>query len=72
MFNLCFYLLSAEKKKILAIAVPTVGGILLVAVLLVLFAYYWKQRAKSQEKTAILTARMTGYEDEVYFIALEK
>ncbi|XP_063410960.1 epidermal growth factor receptor-like isoform X3 [Mytilus trossulus] len=55
---------DAEKKKILAIAVPTVGGILLVAVLLVLFAYYWKQRAKSQEKTAILTARMTGYEDE--------
>ena len=55
---------DAEKKKILSIAVPTIGGSLLIAFLLVLFGYYWRQRAQSQEKTAILTARMTGYEDE--------
>ena len=59
------FISSAEKKKILIIAVPTIGGSLLIASLLVLFGYYWRQRAKSQEKTAILTARMTGYEDEV-------
>ena len=59
------FISSAEKKKILSIAVPTIGGSLLIAFLLVLFGYYWRQRAQSQEKTAILTARMTGYEDEV-------
>lgn len=55
---------DAEKKRILTIVLPTCGGVILTALLLVLFAYYWRQRAKSQEKTAILTARMTGYEDE--------
>lgn len=60
-----FLIFSAEKKRILTIALPTAGGVILTALLLVLFGYYWKQRAKSQEKTAILTARMTGYDDEV-------
>ncbi|XP_061163896.1 epidermal growth factor receptor-like isoform X2 [Saccostrea echinata] len=52
----------AERIKI--IVASTVGGIVVLAGALVLFGYCWCQRAKSQEKTAILTAKMTGYDDE--------
>ncbi|XP_021342563.1 epidermal growth factor receptor-like isoform X1 [Mizuhopecten yessoensis] len=53
-----------EKKKIAVIAGPVIGGIILVAILLALFGYYWRQQARSKEKTAMLTAKMTGYDDE--------
>ncbi|XP_069107920.1 epidermal growth factor receptor-like isoform X3 [Argopecten irradians] len=53
-----------EKKKIAIIAGPAILGVVLVAILLALFGYYWRQRARSKEKTAMLTAKMTGYDDE--------
>ena len=57
-----------ETKKIITIAVPIVGGIIILAILLSLFAYYCSRRAKSKENTAKLTARMTGVaEDEVFY-----
>ena len=42
---------------------PTIGGILLLGLLLTLFGYYCQKRAKSKEKTAELTARMTGFDE---------
>nr|KAG5713347.1 hypothetical protein BaRGS_024895 [Batillaria attramentaria] len=52
-----------EKKKIIILAVPTICGILLLAFLLTLFGYYCQKRAKAKEKTAELTARMTGFDE---------
>lgn len=59
----CFY--SDDRRKAAIIGGSTAGVILILAILLVIFGYHWRQRARSQEKTAILTARMTGYDDEV-------
>lgn len=53
-----------NKKKTSIILGSVIGGVVLLAAALVLFGYCWCQRAKAQEKTAILTAKMTGYEDE--------
>ncbi|KAK3082662.1 hypothetical protein FSP39_001823 [Pinctada imbricata] len=56
---------DAKKKQLMYIIFGTIGGVLLLGFILLVFGYFWKQRAKSQEKTAILTAKMTGYgEDE--------
>lgn len=52
-----------EKKKIIIVTVSTICGILFLAGLLTLFGYYCQKRAKAKEKTAELTARMTGYDD---------
>ncbi|KAL5006104.1 hypothetical protein ScPMuIL_017262 [Solemya velum] len=52
-----------EKKKILTIAVPVVGGVLLFGILLAVFGYHWRRRAIAKENTAKLTARMTGYDE---------
>ena len=59
------FIFSAENKKILVIVLPIAIVIVLVTFLVALVAYYLRKRARSQEKTAILTAKMTGYEDEV-------
>nr|XP_022328410.1 epidermal growth factor receptor-like isoform X3 [Crassostrea virginica] len=53
-----------EQEKTSIIVGSTVGGVVLLAGALVLFGYCWCQRAKAQEKTAMLTAKMTGYDDE--------
>ncbi|KAJ8321548.1 hypothetical protein KUTeg_000899, partial [Tegillarca granosa] len=53
-----------DRRKAAIIGGSTAGVILILAILLVIFGYHWRQRARSQEKTAILTARMTGYDDE--------
>lgn len=42
---------------------PTILGVLLLGLLLTLFGYYCQKRAKSKEKTAQLTARMTGFDE---------
>ena len=52
-----------DKKKIIILVVPTILGILLLFLLLTLFGYYCQKRAKSKEKTAQLTARMTGFDE---------
>ncbi|XP_048773673.2 epidermal growth factor receptor-like isoform X3 [Ostrea edulis] len=53
-----------DQERTIIIVCSTVGGIVVLAGALVMFGYCWCQRAKSQEKTAILTAKMTGYDDE--------
>lgn len=55
---------AEETKRILTIAIPTVGGVILLGVLLTLIAYYIQRRAKAKENTAKLTARMTGNLDD--------
>lgn len=57
-----------EQEKTSIIVGSTVGGVVLLAGALVLFGYCWCQRAKAQEKTAMLTAKMTGYDDEVGYL----
>ncbi|XP_046377160.1 epidermal growth factor receptor-like isoform X2 [Haliotis rufescens] len=52
-----------EKKKIGIIAGAAIGGVMVVGIILVCVAYNWNQRAKSKEKTAALTAKMTGFDE---------
>ncbi|XP_052813667.1 epidermal growth factor receptor-like isoform X2 [Mya arenaria] len=54
-----------ERKKILSIAIPTVGGVLLLGLLLTLFGYYWRQRERAKENTMKLTTKMMGVDDTV-------
>ncbi|KAL8617989.1 hypothetical protein ACOMHN_040213 [Nucella lapillus] len=54
---------AEEKKKIIILVVLIIGGVLILGVLLTLFGYYCQKRAKSREKTAELTARMTGFDE---------
>ncbi|KAK3601290.1 hypothetical protein CHS0354_011886 [Potamilus streckersoni] len=50
-----------ERKRIMAIAIPVCGGVIVLGILLALFGYYWRQRERAKENTVKLTARMTGY-----------
>lgn len=59
-----------DQERTIIIVCSTVGGIVVLAGALVMFGYCWCQRAKSQEKTAILTAKMTGYDDEVLILLI--
>ncbi|XP_045177592.2 epidermal growth factor receptor-like isoform X3 [Mercenaria mercenaria] len=52
-----------ERKKILTIALPVCGGVILLGGLLALFGYYWRQRERAKENTLKLTAKMTGVVD---------
>ena len=45
------------------LVVPIIGGLLALGILLTLFGYLCHKRAKSKEKTAELTARMTGFDE---------
>lgn len=66
--NPLVYFIGFTCRKTSIILGSVIGGVVLLAAALVLFGYCWCQRAKAQEKTAILTAKMTGYEDEVEFL----
>ena len=44
----------------MTIVIPSVGGVLVLGLLLALFGYYWRQRERAKENTMKLTARMTG------------
>ncbi|XP_055959098.1 LOW QUALITY PROTEIN: epidermal growth factor receptor-like [Patella vulgata] len=54
-----------EKKKMAIIVAPSVAGVLIVAVLIACIAWDCQKRAKAKEKTAKLTAKMTGWDEEV-------
>ncbi|KAL3854543.1 hypothetical protein ACJMK2_013807, partial [Sinanodonta woodiana] len=50
-----------ERKRIMTIAIPVCGGVIVLGSLLALFGYYWRQRERAKENTVKLTARMTGF-----------
>lgn len=61
--DICIHPSREEKKKIGIIAGAAIGGVMVVGIILVCVAYNWNQRAKSKEKTAALTAKMTGFDE---------
>lgn len=40
-----------------------IGGIVLIGIIAVFFVFFWRQRARAQENTLKLTARMSGLEE---------
>jgi hypothetical protein len=51
------------RNRILIAVIPSIGGVVLLAILLALVAFFCHKRARAKEKTAQLTAKMTGFDE---------
>ncbi|GAB6019966.1 hypothetical protein CHUAL_001495 [Chamberlinius hualienensis] len=56
-------LASTETKRTITIVSVVFGCLLVIGIFLAVFAYHWKQRAKSKENAIKMTMRMSGIED---------
>ena len=61
--HLVTFFFSAERKKIISIAVPVVLGTVGLGILIAVIVCCWRQKERAKENTAKLTAKMTGVVD---------